>query len=509
MDKGQKIQREPNEAPRGELAAPPRFLFWLVIGLFLLAIIGSVSGVLVFRNVLRPGQQQRVIDMLPFMSAFLDRPDPNTTLPTVAPNVNTGGPSAEDLLNMPLVTDETEEASAPAEMTELPVSLLPTATTAPTDTPTPFPTIAPTATLEPTSEPSFTVADLSGVRVAQAQAAPEEEEVIAEEPAAEQPQTVSMSVPLQARLYGFTHVEQTWNNCGPANITMALSYFSWQGSQEEAARFLKPDREDKNVNPSEMVAFVNENTGVKAITRIGGSMELLKQFIAAGHPVIIETGYAPEGYDWIGHYRTVVGYDDGQQLFYVYDSYLGSGQAGEGLSVPYDQFDRDWQAFNRVFIVIYLRENEAEVARILGELADPVQAAEHALLVAQQEARANPQNQYAWFNMGTALAKLGRYTEAAAAYDRATQIGLNFRMLWYQFGMYETYFNVGRYDDVMAFVNANLNNGGEYVEETHYWQGRVLAAQGRTSEAAAAFNRALRHNPRFTAAQEALNSLSA
>jgi TolA-binding protein len=54
-----------------------------------------------------------------------------------------------------------------------------------------------------------------------------------------------------------------------------------------------------------------------------------------------------------------------------------------------------------------------------------------------------------------------------------------------------------------------LNNGGEYVEETYYWQGRVFAAQGRTGEAATAFRNALRHNSHYTAAQEALNALDA
>jgi TolA-binding protein len=57
-------------------------------------------------------------------------------------------------------------------------------------------------------------------------------------------------------------------------------------------------------------------------------------------------------------------------------------------------------------------------------------------------------------------------------------------------------------------VDANLNNGGEYVEETYYWQGKVLAAQGDTTNAAAAFRRALSHNPSYTAAADALKGLS-
>jgi tetratricopeptide (TPR) repeat protein len=225
--------------------------------------------------------------------------------------------------------------------------------------------------------------------------------------------------------------------------------------------------------------------------------------------VIIESGYAPEGYDWIGHYRTVVGYDDNLQVFYIYDSYLGSGENGAGMAVPYTEFDRDWQNFNRVFITLYDPAREGDLVSILGERADVIRAAEMALEVAQQEARENPQNVYAWFNMGTALTRLERYPEAAAAYDRATQIGLHYRMTWYQFGIFEAYFNTQRYDDVLSYVEVNLGSGGEYVEETHYWQGRVYAAQGRTQEARAAFNRALQHNPRFQEASNALAQLGA
>ena len=135
-------------------------------------------------------------------------------------------------------------------------------------------------------------------------------------------------------------------------------------------------------------------------------------------------------------------------------------------------------------------------------------AAEHAFDVAQIEARTNPQDAFAWFNMGTSLTELGRYDEAAIAYDRAAAGGLPWRMLWYQFGLFEAFYEVGRYDDVLNQVNANLANGGEYVEEVYYWQGRALAAQGRTSEAINAFQNALRHNPLFTLAQDALNELS-
>ncbi|MBC7814701.1 MAG: tetratricopeptide repeat protein, partial [Burkholderiales bacterium] len=302
--------------------------------------------------------------------------------------------------------------------------------------------------------------------------------------------------------------QQTWNNCGPANITMALSYYGWREGQDVAASYLKPDAEDKNVNPTEIVAFVNDHTNLRAITRIGGEMELLKSFLASDFPVIVETGYMPEGEDWFGHYQTVVGYSDADQFVFIYDSYLGSGENGEGLVETYSDFDDNWQDFNRTFIVVYEQEREGEVREILGDRADLTLAAERAFDIAQTEARATPQEWAPWFNMGTSLVRLGRYEEAAVAYDQARQLDIPWRMLWYQFGPYEAYFNIGRYDDVMSLVDINLASSQGYVEETYYWQGRVLAEQGEPQQAMNAFNTALTHNPFYSAAQDALQELN-
>ncbi|HUN08203.1 MAG TPA: C39 family peptidase [Aggregatilineales bacterium] len=279
---------------------------------------------------------------------------------------------------------------------------------------------------------------------------------------------VTESLPSMAYISGLRHEFQTWNNCGPATITMGLSHFGWIEDQTFAASFLKPNEEDKNVTPREMVRFVNGQTNIRALTRMGGTLELLRSFISSGFPVIVSIGYAPEGEDWFGHYRAVIGYDDSTQNFYAYDSYLGTGEDGRGLVVPYSEFDSGWQDFNRNFIVLYEQGNDGRVASILGERVDVMRAAELALEIAQRETELDPRNGFAWFNLGTSLVALERYDEATRAYDMAQQHELPWRMLWYQFGPYEAYFAVGRLDDVTALVMANLNNGGAYVEETHF-----------------------------------------
>jgi len=470
---------------------PKLFFLWLLLAYVVLGAVGAVGGVAVYRTVLPPRYQEELGTLLPFIRGFLPPTPEGGIIPTAAV---TSPISAESLLNMPLLgvtaapsAEPALESTAETRFGGSPLVSLSTETPTPppTDTPQPTstPTSLPTDLPPPTAEPTEILPTLAATARA-------------------------IDRPAAARMYGFIHVQQTWNNCGPANVTMALSFYGWRQPQTFAQQWLKPDTEDKNVTPAEIVNFVNTQTQVKAITRIGGDMELLKDFIAANIPVIVETSYQFEGYDWIGHYQTVVGYDDNARIFYVYDSYLGAGENGAGIPEPYDRFDRVWQNFNRAFIAIYEPNREALVAQILGHRADVTAAAEHALLIAQQEARANPSDAFAWFNMGSSLVELGRYEEAAAAYDRATLAGLPFRITWYQFGSFKAYYEVGRYQDVLALVNTNLTNGAQYVEETHYWQGRVFAAQGRMNEAAASFRRALSHNPRFEAARAALNTIS-
>lgn len=53
----------------------PRLLWlWLLIGLFLLTIIGSLGGILIFQSSLLPEYQQIVVTQIPFMRVFLPRP---------------------------------------------------------------------------------------------------------------------------------------------------------------------------------------------------------------------------------------------------------------------------------------------------------------------------------------------------------------------------------------------------------------------------------------------------
>ncbi|MBM3152138.1 MAG: hypothetical protein FJZ96_08050, partial [Chloroflexi bacterium] len=49
-------------------------------------------------------------------------------------------------------------------------------------------------------------------------------------------------LPLSISLAGVVYVDQhnRWNYCGPANLTMALKFWGWEGTRDDVAKVVKP-----------------------------------------------------------------------------------------------------------------------------------------------------------------------------------------------------------------------------------------------------------------------------
>jgi tetratricopeptide (TPR) repeat protein len=81
-------------------------------------------------------------------------------------------------------------------------------------------------------------------------------------------------------------------------------------------------------------------------------------------------------------------------------------------------------------------------------------------------------------------------------------------MLWYQFGMYEAYDAVGRYDETIALAQRTLNDGGgQYVEESYYYAGIAREGLGDINRAIQNYKQALAFNPNFEPARERRDAL--
>ena len=202
-------------------------------------------------------------------------------------------------------------------------------------------------------------------------------------------------LPASVKLEGFRYEDQKnrWNYCGPANLSMALNFVGWDGDRDDVARAIKPGvqdpkldfiqqgRSDVNVMPFEMVDFVNDETQFRALSRLGGDIDLAKRLLAAGFPFIAEKGYYEKDYTgrvaWLGHYQFVTGYDDARQELTVQDTW----NDGPNFRIPYDEFmaSEAWLSFDNLFIVVYPPEQEAKLLATLGPYADATWAARHAL----------------------------------------------------------------------------------------------------------------------------------
>jgi hypothetical protein len=174
---------------------------------------------------------------------------------------------AEPAGKVVFVPEEQVESAVQATLTAL--APAPAPTPAPSLTPTPGPTATPVPSATPTQPPT--------------------------------------PIPEKVVLQGIPHEYEKMNNCGPATLSMNLAYWGWEGDQLVTRAYLRPNTavDDKNVMPAELANYVNTQTGLKALVRVGGDIDLLKRLIAAGFPVIVEKGFQPGKEAWMGHYALV------------------------------------------------------------------------------------------------------------------------------------------------------------------------------------------------------------
>ncbi len=321
-------------------------------------------------------------------------------------------------------------------------------------------------------------------------------------------------LPASIRLAGVHYEDQhgRLNYCGPANLSMALTFWGWNGNRDTVGEYVKTNNDDKNVMPYELQDFVlTQTTDYGALIRYGGDIGLLKKLIAAGFPVVTEKGYYTYDmtgrFGWLGHYQFVTGYDDTKDILVVQDTYIPQGENHE---FPYTDFINGWRSFDYLFMVVYPIDRESQLLAVLGNYADVDWSSRRALEIATDEISTltGADQYFAAFNVGTSHVNLKEYVDAAYAYDYAFQLYATlpdddqrpFRMLWYQTGPYFAYYYSTRYQDVIDLANATFNTiGDDVLEESWYWRGMGKLALGDTAGATSDFRESVRLHPGFAA----------
>ena len=329
--------------------------------------------------------------------------------------------------------------------------------------------------------------------------------------ATSEPTPTLAPVPAAFELDGMGLEYQTFNNCGPANLSMNLTFWGWPTTQAVTKAGPRTHEDDRNVMLSEMRDFVIEKTSLSALFRYGGTLDTVKRLVSNGYPILLERGHTDPDNGWMGHYSIVTAYDDARQTVRIPDTLLGV------MTLGYDELMLDWAHFDGIYLVIYPPEREAEVLALLGPDADPARNLQNTLdqVTARIPQVSGRELFFAWYSRGSILVEMQNYIEAAQAYDQAFAIYAElpagerpWRMTWYQVGAYPAYYYTGRYQDCLDLAMQTLSNKrSPELPESWYWAGRAAAALKFNDDAISYYRKALEYHPGWALPLEGLAEL--
>ena len=300
------------------------------------------------------------------------------------------------------------------------------------------------------------------------------------------------------------HEAQSFNNCGPATLSMMLNWAGVQTNQQILGNQIRPyqvtsgDNDDKSVSSEEFVIWAEEY-GMYAINRPNGTPEMLKRFTDAGIPVVIKSWLHPN--EDIGHFRIITGYNDVQQVFYQDDSY-----DGPNLTLSYADLPDMWEPFQNQYFIVVSPERKAEVESIVGEDIVPETAWYNLFRQSAETAMREPRNPYARFNIAIALYNLGHMEETVVTYEDAAE-RLPRRMLWYQIEPLRAYAALGNRSRVFELTDSILNDQNRAFSELYVLRGDMYEEEGNIDAARREYETAVRYNENLSEARQALDSL--
>ena len=300
------------------------------------------------------------------------------------------------------------------------------------------------------------------------------------------------------------YITDSFNNCGPAALSMDLSFYGIHVSQQALADILRPDNnttgkgDDKSTSPDEVAAQA-EAEGLVAYFRPNGSINLLKNLIAAGFPVMTRTLLATSSN--YAHYRVIKGYNDTTD-----DIIDEDGMQGETVPFSYDDFLTLWKPFNYEYIVLAPPDKQAEVESVLGQDIDATTAWQEAAQTATQALALNASDTAAEFDLSVADYYTGDYASSVQAFEKAEPT-LSEYALWYQIEPIESFYELSNYNEVFSLAQTIFAKNPAYPE-LYVVEGESYLKEGNAVAAKQAFETALFYNKNLKSAQVALAALT-
>lgn len=300
--------------------------------------------------------------------------------------------------------------------------------------------------------------------------------------------------PISKILFTDYHVFQTFNNCGPAALSMALSHYGINVSQEKLGNKLRPyqnkigDNDDKSVTLSEL-AEEAKNYDLIPYHRPNGNIQIIKLFIAYDIPVIART-WTKSGED-IGHFRVIKGYDTQRNILIQDDSLQG-----KNLEYTENQFNELWSAFNYEYLVLVPENKNYLVSQILKKDFDENTAWQNAVNLSQSQLSTDPTNTNARFNLSVAYYHIGEYEKSASEFEKVEKL-LPSRTLWYQIEPIYAYERLGNHSRVFEITDRILNNHNRAFSELYLLRGNIYLGQKDVANAKKEFEKAVFYNKNF------------
>ncbi len=155
------------------------------------------------------------------------------------------------------------------------------------------------------------------------------------------------------------------SNSAIASLSTVLHFWGWEG---DPATLLQLNPQDPAGLFSTLQTFVDQQPGMTAVLRSGGTVDALASFISAGFPVIIEVGiYNNQTYTWSSHFEIVSSYNYAARTVSVLSSYQ---ELGEYASNSFWKLHQDWMPFRNQYLVIYPKNGESIIRHILETQQD-------------------------------------------------------------------------------------------------------------------------------------------
>ncbi len=287
-------------------------------------------------------------------------------------------------------------------------------------------------------------------------------------------------------------VPQTFNNCGPAATAMVLQYFGYSVSQIETKEHLRTNADDKNVFINEISSYIKNDYNVDNKVFFNGDLQTIKTLVTNGVYVVVEDWLHPN--EDIGHVLIIHGFDDTEGVFIADDPFFGVG-----IKYPYKIWEEgQWKPYNREFMPVYLREKEGLVKSILGENWDEKTMYQNSVARNLKDTQTNPNDMYAWFNLGTSYYGLEEYEQAKNSFEKSQTIGWPHRMLWYNIQPVQTYNKLRLYQKAIDTANLGLWFNDNYAE-MHYEKAYAYKKLGDEAKYKIELDKTLELDPNFSA----------